>query len=182
MVNNQDPGLDRTFAALSDPTRRALIMRLGEQESLSVSELARPFAVSLPAVMKHLDVLSDAGLITRTKTGRSVACRLTAAPMEEAMRWLNKYERFWSAQLDRLAAFLEEDDSCRPKQPPTPAFRSRAVSTHRPPGFAPPGPTRKKESAGGGRKASSRYTPKSTPASAAAIAGSCARLMAKSMM
>ena len=84
-VKCNEPGLDRTFAALADPTRRALLARLGEQQSLSVSELARPFPMSLPAIVKHLDVLSDAGLITRTKTGRTVACRLTAAPMEEAI-------------------------------------------------------------------------------------------------
>jgi DNA-binding transcriptional ArsR family regulator len=139
MVNNQDPGLDRTFAALSDPTRRALIMRLGEQESLSVSELARPFAMSLPAVMKHLDVLSDAGLITRTKTGRTVACALTAAPMEQAMDWLGRYQRFWSEQLDRLAAFVEEE-SCSP----SPASASGAASPPPPPGSTAPGPSRKK--------------------------------------
>jgi Predicted transcriptional regulators len=69
--------------------------------------------VSLPAIMKHLDVLSDAGLITRAKTGRTVACRLSAAPMERAMEWLNRYQRFWSTQLDRLAAFVEED-ACLP--------------------------------------------------------------------
>src|SRR5713226_4725821 len=113
MVKYKAPALDRTFAALADPTRRALLARLGDQTSLSVSELARPFAMSLPAIMKHLDVLSDAGLITRTKTGRTVACRLTAAPMEEATRWLNRYQRFWSERLDRLAAFLEEE-SCPP--------------------------------------------------------------------
>ncbi|HEX2216849.1 MAG TPA: metalloregulator ArsR/SmtB family transcription factor, partial [Xanthobacteraceae bacterium] len=84
MVKYSDQPLDRTFAALADPTRRALIARLGEQEDVSITELARPFAVSLPAIMKHLGVLSDAGLITRTKTGRTVSCRLNAAPMEEA--------------------------------------------------------------------------------------------------
>ena len=74
-----------------------------------MSELAQPFPVSLPAVMKHLDVLSDAGLISRAKTGRTVACRLNAGPMEEAMNWLNRYERFWTGSLDRLAKFLEEE-------------------------------------------------------------------------
>ncbi|MBR1147536.1 helix-turn-helix transcriptional regulator [Bradyrhizobium sp. AUGA SZCCT0431] len=88
--------LDRTFAALADPTRRALVARLGDGESLSASELAQPFAMSLPAIIKHLDVLSDAGLIAREKTGRTVACRLTAKPMEQAMDWLNRYQRFWS--------------------------------------------------------------------------------------
>jgi DNA-binding transcriptional ArsR family regulator len=108
MVKYADVDLDRTFSALSDPTRRALLARLEEENSLSVSELARPFPVSLPAIMKHLDVLSDAGLITRAKTGRTVACRLNAGPMEEAMNWLARYERFWSASLDRLARFVEE--------------------------------------------------------------------------
>ncbi len=101
--------LDRTFAALADPTRRALLARLGQRDGISVSELAQPFAMSLPAIMKHLDVLSDAGLIARDKTGRIVACRLTAEPMEQAMEWLNRYQRFWSDNLDRLAAFVEED-------------------------------------------------------------------------
>ena len=118
MVKYQEETLDRTFAALSDPTRRALLARLGDRESLSVSELAQPFSMSLPAIMKHLDVLSDAGLIVREKTGRTVACRLTAKPMEEAMNWLNRYARFWSDNLDRLAAFVEENP-WPPTQPPT---------------------------------------------------------------
>src|SRR5450432_1906842 len=109
MVKYENPALDRTFAALADPTRRALLARLGRQDGISVSELAQPFAMSLPAVMKHLDVLSDAGLIARAKTGRIVACRLTADPMQQAMDWLNRYQRFWSDNLDRLAAFVEED-------------------------------------------------------------------------
>ena len=91
--------------------------QLSDGESLSVSELAKPFPVSLPAVMKHLDVLSDAGLVARTKTGRVVACEFKAAPMEEAMDWLNRYLRFWNQQLDRLAAFVEKDP-CPPTQPP----------------------------------------------------------------
>lgn len=139
MVNYQEPALDRTFAALADPTRRALIARLGAEQTVSVSELARPFTMSLPAVMKHLDVLSDAGLITRTKTGRTVTCRLSAAPMEQAMDWLGRYQRFWSEQLDRLAAFVEEE-ACSP----SPASASGAASPPPPPGSTGPGPTRKK--------------------------------------
>lgn len=109
MVKCKDKPLDRTFAALGDPTRRALLEQLEGEVSLSVSALAKPHRMSLPAVMKHLDVLSDSGLITRTKTGRTVACRLNAGPMEDAMSWLNRYERFWTEQLDRLAAFVEAD-------------------------------------------------------------------------
>src|SRR6516162_10861312 len=109
MVKYGDEALDRTFAALADPTRRALLARLDNRETLSVSELAQPFAMTLPAIMKHLDVLSEAGLIAREKTGRTVACRLTAAPMEQAMNWLSRYEHFWSDNLDRLVALVEED-------------------------------------------------------------------------
>jgi DNA-binding transcriptional ArsR family regulator len=144
MVKYQENDLDRTFAALADPTRRALVARLNDDDSLSVSELARPFPVSLPAIMKHLDVLSDAGLITRNKVGRTVTCQLTAATMKSAMDWLNKYERFWFEQLNRLGAFLEEDESWPPKQPPSRASHSSGGSRHRPPRSSRRGQTRKK--------------------------------------
>src|SRR5450631_3137874 len=121
MVKYENPALDRTFAALADPTRRALLARLGRQHSISVSDLAQPFAMSLPAIMKHLDVLSDAGLIARSKSGRTVACRLTATPMEQAMDWLNRYQRFWSESLYRLAAFVEEEQWPNQAPPATPA-------------------------------------------------------------
>src|SRR5580692_1299661 len=109
MAKYHSSGIDRTFAALSDPTRRGVLLRLKEEPGLSVSELARPFSLKLPGMTKHLDVLSDAGLITRTKTGRTVAVNLSAAPMREAMAWLNRYERFWTVSLDRLVALVEED-------------------------------------------------------------------------
>lgn len=101
--------LDRTFSALADPTRRAVLVRLKNNPGLSVSELAGPLSLKLPGMTKHLDVLSDAGLITRTKTGRTVAVNLSAAPMREAIAWLNRYERFWAVSLDRLAALVEEE-------------------------------------------------------------------------
>jgi DNA-binding transcriptional ArsR family regulator len=110
MVKYQNFALDRTFAALADPTRRALLAQLGERKAVSVSELAKPFPMSLPAVMKHLDVLSDAGLVTRAKVGRTVTCRLRAGAMEQATEWLNRYQRFWAEGLDRLAALVEEDE------------------------------------------------------------------------
>src|SRR5437899_7473484 len=128
MVKYQDTVLDSTFAALADPTRRALLAQLGSRDSFSVSELARPFSMSLPAIMKHLDVLSDAGLIAREKTGRTVACRLTAKPMEQAMDWLRHYQRFWSESLDRLAAFVEENP-----WPPSQALSSQTLSSQVPP-------------------------------------------------
>ena len=107
MVNNYDPRLDQTFAALADPTRRAILARLERDEAVSVSDLASPFAIKLPAVMKHLGVLSDAGLVVRSKTGRTVTVRLAPDPMRDAANWLSRYERFWSASLDRLASYAE---------------------------------------------------------------------------
>jgi DNA-binding transcriptional ArsR family regulator len=117
MVKYHNEVLDRTFAALADPTRRSLLAQLDRHENVSVSELAKPFPISLPAIMKHLDVLSDAGLIARSKSGRTVSCRLLGAPMQEAVDWLNRYQRFWSERLDRLAAFLEEEEESCPPQP-----------------------------------------------------------------
>jgi DNA-binding transcriptional ArsR family regulator len=149
MVKYSGETLDRTFAALADPTRRALLAQLQARDSVSVSELAQPFAMSLPAIMKHLDVLSDAGLIAREKTGRTVACRLTAKPMEQAMDWLNRYQRFWSDTLDRLAAFVEEEQWPANQALPAPASRrgraspSSVVSMRRRKKSTPRGPTRK---------------------------------------
>lgn len=111
MVKLPNSTLDRVFAALVDPTRRAILARLEHEDTVSISELARPFAIKLPAVMKHLDVLGDAGLITRSKVGRTVAVRLSPEPMEEAMNWLRRYERFWSANLDRLAIYAEAEEA-----------------------------------------------------------------------
>ena len=111
MVKLPESQLDRTFAALVDPTRRAILARLEHEESVSIGDLARPFAIKLPAVMKHLDVLGTAGLITRSKKGRIVTVRLVPEPMEEAMNWLRRYERFWSRNLDRLAAYAEAEEA-----------------------------------------------------------------------
>jgi DNA-binding transcriptional ArsR family regulator len=111
MVNYSGGALDRVFSTLSDPTRRAILARLAKEEALSVTALAEPFAIKLPAVMKHLGVLDDAGLITRTKTGRTVEVRLAPAPLQEASDWLRRYERFWSPALDRLAVYAERKEA-----------------------------------------------------------------------
>ncbi len=108
---NYDQRLDRTFAALVDPTRRAILARVEREDGASISALAEPFAIKLPAVMKHLDVLGAAGLITRAKAGRTVTIRLRPGPMREAMEWLRRYERFWSKSLDRLAAYAEAKEA-----------------------------------------------------------------------
>ena len=111
MVNYNQQGLDRVFATLADPTRRAILARLEKEESLSISEIAAPFEIKLPAVMKHLDVLGDAGLIVRTKHGRTVDVRLSPAPLKKASEWLRRYERFWATSLDRLAAHAEQKEA-----------------------------------------------------------------------
>src|SRR5260221_7325670 len=148
MVKYSAEALDRTFAALADPTRRALLARLNKRDGIAVRGLAKPFEMSLPAIMKHLDVLSDAGLIARAKTGRTVACRLTAKPMEQAMDWLNRYQRFWSESLDRLAAFVEEEkwqpNQALPPTSPGRASASNVVSMPRRRKSTPRGSTRKK--------------------------------------
>ena len=112
MVNYQER-LSRTFAALVDPTRRAILMQLERKPSATVGELAKPFAIKLPAVMKHLDVLMEAGLITRTKSGRTVTVSIRPRPMREAMAWLSRYERFWSGGMDRLTGFVERREAER---------------------------------------------------------------------
>jgi len=144
MVKPWAAPLDRTFAALADPTRRALLARLAEQPDLSVIALAEPFAVSLPAIMKHLDVLSDAGLVQRTKSGRTVTCRLDAEPMQSARAWLERYERFWSEALRRLTVFLEEEESCPSNPPSSQASHSSGTSKRRRRKSSPRSPTRKK--------------------------------------
>lgn len=100
-----DP-LSRTFAALSDPTRRAILARLTLGET-SVKELAEPFAMSLPAVSKHLKVLERAGLVTRGRSAQYRPCKLDAGAMREAAGWIEHYRRFWDESLDRLDTYLQ---------------------------------------------------------------------------
>jgi DNA-binding transcriptional ArsR family regulator len=111
MVNHSPRRLDSVFSTLADPTRRAILARLAREKSLSVSALAEPFAIKLPAVMKHLDVLGKAGLIARSKHGRTVEVRLRPLPLRGATDWLRNYERFWSPALDRLAAYAERKEA-----------------------------------------------------------------------
>jgi DNA-binding transcriptional ArsR family regulator len=111
MVKYKEAQLDRIFGALVDQTRRTILARLEREDSASVSDLAKPFAIKLPAVMKHLDVLEDAGLIARSKEGRTVTVRLRPEPMRDALEWLRRYERFWSHSLDRLANYAEREEA-----------------------------------------------------------------------
>jgi DNA-binding transcriptional ArsR family regulator len=99
--------LDSTFAALADPTRRAILARLARGEA-SVLELAEPFAMSQPAISKHLKVLERAGLITRGRDAQRRPCRLEAVPMREATEWLERYRRHWEARFQKLDDLLQE--------------------------------------------------------------------------
>ena len=99
--------LSATFSALADPTRRAILARLASGEA-SVTELAEPFAMSLPAVSKHLKVLERAGLVARGREAQWRPRRLDAAPLREVAEWLEDYRRFWDESLDRLDAYLRE--------------------------------------------------------------------------
>jgi DNA-binding transcriptional ArsR family regulator len=107
--------LSLTFAALADPTRRAILARL-TTGARSVTELAEPHDMSLPAISKHLRVLERSGLITRTRDAQWRPCRIKAAPMKEAVDWLEGYRQFWEEKLDRLGEYLEELQA-KQKQP-----------------------------------------------------------------
>ena len=116
MPNNQE--LDALFASLADPTRRAILARLATGEA-SVLELAAPFAMSQPAISKHLKVLEKAGLITRTRDRQRRPCRLAAAPLAEATRYLMGYRQFWEGSFQSLDTLLEELKA-REQHPDTP--------------------------------------------------------------
>src|SRR3954465_10136140 len=100
-----EDGLSSTFAALADPTRRAILARLAQGET-TVGELAEPFAMSLPAVSKHLKVLERAGLITRGRTAQWRPCRLEAGPLKDLSGWLEHYRRFWDESFDPPDEYL----------------------------------------------------------------------------
>jgi len=99
--------LDSTFAALADPTRRAILARLASGDA-SVMELAAPFSISQPAISKHLEVLERAGLISRGRDGQRRPCRIEAKPLQEADAWIERYRQIWEGNFERLDALLEE--------------------------------------------------------------------------
>ena len=114
--------LSHTFAALADPTRRAILARLIQGET-SVTELAQPFAMSLPAVSKHLKVLEKAGLVSRGREAQWRPVRLDAGPMKDVTDWLEPYRQLWEARFDRLEAYLAQvqaDEAAAPSPPPAP--------------------------------------------------------------
>jgi DNA-binding transcriptional ArsR family regulator len=108
MVNYSARNLDRTFHALADPTRRRILAQLTQGERC-VTDLAKPYAMSLPAISKHLRVLENAGLLRRRRHGRVHGIKLVAKPLHDAARWVEEYRKFWEGSLDRLAAYLEKN-------------------------------------------------------------------------
>lgn len=108
MVNYSGAALDATFGALSDPTRRAILARLAAAPDSSVTELALPFRMTLPAVSKHLRVLEEAGLMARRRDGRTHHCRIVATPMRDASDWMARYRQFWEGRLEALQLYLDE--------------------------------------------------------------------------
>jgi DNA-binding transcriptional ArsR family regulator len=107
MVKCSPKLLNRTFAALADPTRRRILEHLAHGDRC-VTDLARPYSMSLPAVSKHLRVLEKAGLLRRRRHGRVHSLHLQAAPMQQASRWIEEYRRFWEESFDRLDQYLKE--------------------------------------------------------------------------
>jgi len=122
-----DP-LSTKFAALADPTRRAILARLVLGET-SVTELAEPFAMSMPAISKHLKVLEHAGLVTRGRAAQWRPCRIEPAALKEVDDWLEKYRRFWEASLDRLEIYLGELQASGKQEA---SFRSRKAAKRKP--------------------------------------------------
>ena len=106
----RDDRLDVVFHALGDRTRRALLARLAKQPAM-ITELARPFAMSLPAVSRHIRVLEGAGLVRRAVDGRMHRCSLNAGPLRTAEGWLNRYRQFWEGNLEQLARYVESTDA-----------------------------------------------------------------------
>jgi DNA-binding transcriptional ArsR family regulator len=128
MVKYPEEPLDAVFAALADPTRREVVKRLADG-SRPVTELSRPFRMSLPGFMKHLSILEDAGLIRREKQGRVVSCTLSAEPMKEASEWLTRTREFWERRLDALARFLYHQEETHQWQTPRPRKDRRSRSS-----------------------------------------------------
>ena len=124
--------LDAIFAALADSTRRGIIESLSGGDR-AVTELAAPHDMSLPGFMKHLRVLEEAGLVTRTKEGRVVSCELSAAALKPAATWMSKYEKFWNEKLDSLARYLYQQEELQRWTPASPKSPSSPSSAATPP-------------------------------------------------
>ena len=121
--------LDKAFAALADPTRRAIIARLASSEA-TVNQLAEPFALSQPAISKHLKVLERAGLISRSRLAQTRPCRLEAAPLKEVANWVEAYQQHWEGSFDRLDSFLRSVQAPSPTRAAKPTKRAPRTTAH----------------------------------------------------
>ncbi|MGQ0834110.1 MAG: ArsR/SmtB family transcription factor [Gammaproteobacteria bacterium] len=131
MVHYRSGQLDTVFAALADPTRRAVVEQLAARTA-AAGELAEPFGMSLTGFMKHLAILERAGLVIRRKEGRVVQCALAPQAMKDALDWLERYRQFWDERLDALERYLDrEEKRSWPQQPSTPNRHSRSSATSR---------------------------------------------------
>jgi DNA-binding transcriptional ArsR family regulator len=126
LTEDEQRRLDHVFAALSDPARRRILERLQEGPQL-VSELAAPFEISLQAVSRHIQVLEEAGLIQKERTGRISRCSLVAGPILDAAVWINRYSKYWQAQFDLLAVSLEAIEHGRVKPTRATSVRAKAA-------------------------------------------------------
>jgi DNA-binding transcriptional ArsR family regulator len=125
---NYSPSLDSTFGALADPTRRALLATLMLGQA-SITQLAKPHRMSLPAVMKHLRVLEHAGLLSQKKTGRTRHCELAAKPLKDAENWLSQYRIFWEGTFDSLERYLSQSESKEEQKCPPPKRNRKTRSS-----------------------------------------------------
>ena len=136
--------LDAVFGALADPTRRAMLEQLA-RGTCSIGTLSEPFEISAPGISKHLRVLEQSGLITRTKIGRETYCQLTRKPFADAHQWLGEHQAFWEQQFDALEEYLKEDQwSPQLRAQGASHSNSRAASPRRPGGSSTPGRRRKR--------------------------------------
>lgn len=117
--------LSLTFAAIADPTRRAILLRLSKGEA-PVKELAEPFQMTLPGITKHLKVLERAGLIERSRSAQMRPCKLRAKPLKEAASWIDRYRTFWEKSLDRLDDYLKKMQSAPDAKPASSARKKRS--------------------------------------------------------
>ena len=126
-ARSEADALDRVFSALSDPVRRAILERL-DGADLLVSELAGPFAISLQAVSRHIQVLVKAGLVKQERTGRVSRCRLDAGPIYRAAVWINQYSKYWQSQFDTLAAWLDQIERAKQARAKRGAAKRRSLT------------------------------------------------------
>jgi DNA-binding transcriptional ArsR family regulator len=148
-VVNYQQRLDTTFGALADPIRRELLAKLARQGESSVSTLAQPHPISLPAIMKHLGVLERAGLISWRKDGRTRHCRLVSEALQQAGDWIDQYRSFWEGQLDSLDKYLEQQTAQEALECPHPKPQQNACDSRE------SSPRRGKKSSARGRKPAS---------------------------